>query len=129
MATVARVGLLTIDKERRWWSGRGGSGVRRRLQQRGPARKRGRKVRRAQLERRLQRLQQQKKQGAGAAKGGGCGCEGRWQRLSSGDEEEEIKATTEEGLAAVEAARKRRRGQRGPARAAAEGRKGRGGRQ
>ncbi|RWV94749.1 hypothetical protein GW17_00042683, partial [Ensete ventricosum] len=66
-----------------------------------------------------------------AAEGGGCGCEGRWQRLSGGDEEEEIKVVAKEGLVAVEAAGKRRRGQRGPARvavdaAAVEGRKGRG---
>ncbi|RRT40709.1 hypothetical protein B296_00035709 [Ensete ventricosum] len=55
-----------------------------------------------------------------AAEGGGCGCEGRWQRLSSGDEEEEIKVVAKEGLAAVEATGKRRRGQRGPARVAAD---------
>ncbi|RWW16078.1 hypothetical protein GW17_00020056 [Ensete ventricosum] len=66
-------------------------------------------------------------QGAGAAEGGGCGGEGRWQRLPGSDEEEEIKAAAEEGLAAVEAARKRRRGQRGSTRPATEGRKGRGG--
>ncbi|RRT79964.1 hypothetical protein B296_00010189 [Ensete ventricosum] len=71
--------------------------------------------------------------GASAAEGGGCGYEGRWQRLSSGDEEEEIKAAAKEGLAMVEATRKRRRGQQGPMRATAEvaaieGRKGRGGR-
>ncbi|RRT40537.1 hypothetical protein B296_00008020 [Ensete ventricosum] len=59
----------------------------------------------------VEQLQQQRKQGAGAAEGGGCGCEGRWQRLSHSDEEEEIKAAVEEGLVAVEAAGKRRRGQ------------------
>ncbi|RRT57495.1 hypothetical protein B296_00037314 [Ensete ventricosum] len=45
---------------------------------------------------------------------------GRWQRLSGGDEEEEINATTKEGLAAVEVVEKRKRGQRGPARVAVE---------
>ncbi|RRT64696.1 hypothetical protein B296_00035181 [Ensete ventricosum] len=33
MAIVVGVGLPTIDKERRWWSGRGGSGVRQGLRQ------------------------------------------------------------------------------------------------
>ncbi|RRT44426.1 hypothetical protein B296_00029042 [Ensete ventricosum] len=66
-------------------------------------------------------------QGTGATEGGGCGSEGRWQRLPGSDEEEEIKVAAEEGLAVVEAARKRRRGQRGLTRPATEGRKGRGG--
>ncbi|RZR70475.1 hypothetical protein BHM03_00000084 [Ensete ventricosum] len=50
------------------------------------------------------------------------------KRGGSGDEEEEIKAAIKEGLAVVEVAEKQRRWQRGPTRAAAEGRKGRGGR-
>ncbi|RZS10130.1 hypothetical protein BHM03_00041303 [Ensete ventricosum] len=97
----------------------GGSGV---VRSAGSSRQRLR--RRAWPRRRLRWLQRQRKQGASAVDGGGCGCEGRWQRLSGADEEEEIKAKTEEGLAVVEAVGKRRRGQRGPARAATEGRKG-----
>ncbi|RRT59538.1 hypothetical protein B296_00021073 [Ensete ventricosum] len=65
---------------------------------------------------RLRRLQWQRKQGAGATEGGGCGYERRWQRLAGDDEEEEIKAAAEKGLVAVkkslavaEAAGKRRR--------------------
>ncbi|RRT47078.1 hypothetical protein B296_00028362 [Ensete ventricosum] len=72
-----------------------------------------------------------------SGKGGGSGVvrstDSSRQRLRrrarprrSDDEEEEIKATVEEGLAAVEVAGKRRREQRGPARAAVDGRKGNG---
>ncbi|RRT80977.1 hypothetical protein B296_00002739 [Ensete ventricosum] len=56
---------------------RGGSGVGRSggEEQRWP-----RWQRRARLRRRLWQLQRQRKQGAGAAERGGCGCKGRWQR-------------------------------------------------
>ncbi|RZS24349.1 hypothetical protein BHM03_00057407 [Ensete ventricosum] len=47
---------VVVEEERRWWLGReGGHGVRRGVRQRGPARKRGRKVRRARLEQRPRR--------------------------------------------------------------------------
>ncbi|RZR98698.1 hypothetical protein BHM03_00028161 [Ensete ventricosum] len=50
---------------------------------------------------RLRQLQRQRKQGAGAAEGGSYGYERRWQQLAGDDEEKEIKAAIEEGLAAV----------------------------
>ncbi|RZS00882.1 hypothetical protein BHM03_00030666 [Ensete ventricosum] len=65
----------------------------------------------------LWRLEWQRKQGVSAIEGGSCGFKRRWQWLFGGDEEEDIKAIAEEGLAAVEVARKRRRRQRGLTRA------------
>ncbi|RRT47632.1 hypothetical protein B296_00009400 [Ensete ventricosum] len=77
--------------------------------------------RRARLRRMLRRLEWQRKQGVSAIEGGSCGCKRRWQWLFCSDEEEDIKATAEKGLAAVEVARKRRRRQRGLTRVAVAG--------